>query len=72
MSYCNKHQRCTVLAPDNGQKKLLQALLSAELSTHTLSAEAYKSGLKANTKHSSATLLRSKLKGHLVRKLQEL
>ena len=72
MSYCNKHQRSTVLTPDNGQKKVLQALVSAELNTHTLSAEAYKSGLKANTSHSSATLLRSKLKGHLVRKLQEL
>ena len=72
MSYCNKRQCSTVLTPDNGQKKVLQALVSAELNTHTLSVEAYKSGLKANTKHSSATLLRSKLKGHLVRQLQEL
>ena len=72
MSYCNKNPRSTLLTPDNGQKKVLQALVSAELNTHAHSAEAYKSGLKAHTKHSSATLLRSKLKGHLVRKLQEL
>lgn len=71
MSYCNKHQRSELLTPDNGQKKVLQALVSAELNTYMAGAEAYKRGLNANTKHSSATLLRRKLKGHLVRKLQE-
>lgn len=76
MSYYNKHERSALLAPINGEKKVLQALVSAELKTHSINAEAHLRVLKANLtdgkKHSSATLLRRKLKGHLVRELHEI
>jgi hypothetical protein len=54
----------------------MQALIAAELNTQAISAEAYlndlKAGLAVSKKHSSATLLRRKLKGHLVREFHEI
>lgn len=76
MSYYTKHERNALLVPNNGEKKLFQALASAELETHSINAEEHLRGLKASLttgkKHSSATLLRRKLKGHLVRELHEI
>jgi len=72
MSYYDKHQPSTLLALRNRQRKVLRALAAAELETDAISAEAYKSDLNAGQKHSSATLLRGKLKGQLVRQLQKI
>ncbi|ECE2533741.1 hypothetical protein C5238_10875 [Salmonella enterica] len=76
MSYYNKHERTALLGSINGEKKVLQALVTAELKTHPANSEAYlrglKAGLSAGKKHSSATLLRRKLKGSLVRELNEI
>ena len=76
MSSYNKHERSALPVPVNGEKKALEALVSAELRTNSVNAEAHFRGLKASLttdkKHSSATLLRRKLKGHLVRELQEI
>jgi hypothetical protein len=76
MPYYNKHERSTFLASANGEKKVMQALITAELNTHAISEEAYLDGLKAglavSKKHSSTTLLRRKFKGNLVREFQEI
>ncbi len=54
----------------------MQALITAELDTHAINAEAHlnevKAGLIASKKHSSATLLHRKLKGGLVRESHEI
>ncbi len=34
MSYYNKHERTALLGSINGEKKVLQALVTAELKTH--------------------------------------
>lgn len=76
MSYCNKHERITPLAPIDGEKKVLQALVAAELKTRSGSVDEHLRGLKnslaAGKKHSSSTLLRMKLKGNIVRELHEI
>ncbi|MBN3134530.1 hypothetical protein E2566_17390 [Pectobacterium punjabense] len=76
MSYYNNRERYMLLPLINGEKKVLQALVSAELQTHSINAEAHLHGLKASLtdgkKHSSSTLLRRKLKGRLVRELHEI
>lgn len=76
MSSYNKQKRSAFLAPINGEKKVFKALVSAELKTRSMNAEAHLCDLKASLtiskSHSSATLLRKKLKGHLVRELQEI
>lgn len=65
MSYCNKHEHSALLAPGDREKRVFQALASAELKTHGISAEAYIHDLKAELavvkKRSSAALLRKKL-----------
>lgn len=65
MSYCNNYENSGLLVPGEREKKVFQALASAELKAHGISAEAYIRGLKtelaAVKKHSSATLLRRKL-----------
>ena len=72
MSYYNKHARSAFLTADS-EKKVLQTLLSTELETRNLSdKEAYLEGLKSDKKHSSATLLRRKLKTTLVREFHEI
>ncbi|MCS3429838.1 hypothetical protein M2387_000367 [Klebsiella sp. BIGb0407] len=76
MSYCTRHKSNALLAANNSEKALFHTLVSAELETHSINAEAYIRDLKANfttgKKLSSATLLRRKLKGRLVRELQEI
>lgn len=76
MSYYTKQERSALLASRNGGKTVFQALASAELNTHSPNPEAYMHDLKASLikgkKHSSATLLRKKLEGHLVRELREI
>jgi len=66
MSYCNKHEHSAHLAPGDREKRVFQALASAELKAHGISAEAYirelKTELAAVKKRSSASLLRKKLK----------
>lgn len=73
MSYYNKQQ---FLIPDNDEKKVMQALMAAELKNHSADTEAclkgLKEGLTTGKKHSSATLLRKKLKGHLIREFHEI
>ena len=72
MSYYNKHAQSASLTPD-GERKVMQALLTAELETRNLSEKsAYLEGLKTDKKHSSATLLRRKLKTTLVREFREI
>ena len=65
MSYCNKHEHSALLAPGDREKRVFQALASAELNTHGISADAYIHDLKAELavvkKRSSAALLRKKL-----------
>jgi len=76
MTHYNKHDRFTLFAAVNGEKTVLQTLVSAELKNHSNGAEAYlrdlKASLTAGKKHSSATLLHRKLKGPSVRKLHEI
>lgn len=76
MSSCNKHNRSALLVPSHDEKKVMQALITAELNTHAINAKAHlndvKAGLTASKKHSSATLLRRKLKGGLVRESHEI
>lgn len=76
MSYYKKHERSAHLPPVTGEKKVLRTLVSAELSTQTVDAEVHlqsiKAVLTAGKKHSSAALLRRKLKGHLVRELHDI
>lgn len=76
MSSYNKQKRFALAAPVNGEKKVLKALISSELNNPSVNAEAHfcdlKASLTVNKHHSSATLLRKKLKGHLVRDLQEI
>lgn len=76
MSFYHKHERPAVFAQMNGEKKVFKAFVSAELKPLPLNAEAQlcdlKSSLTVSKTHSSATLLRKKLKGHLVRELHEI
>lgn len=71
MCYCNKHEY-----PGDREKRVFQALASAELKTHGISAEAYIRDLKAELapvkKRSSAALLRRKLASPLVHDLQDI
>jgi len=76
MSSYTKQERCALLASRNGGKTVFQALASAELNAHSANPEAQLHDLKASLvkgkKHSSATLLRRKLEGHLVREWREI
>lgn len=71
MSYCNKHEH-----PGEREKRVFQALASAELKTYGISAEAYIRDLKAELapaqKRSSAALLRRKLATPLVRERHDI
>lgn len=66
MSYYNKPARPVLLTPADRKQDLLQALVAAELKNHADNPEAYfdalKTRLASNKKHSSASLLRRKLK----------
>lgn len=70
MSYCNQDENAMLLAPGDREKRMFQALASAELNAHGISADEYvqalKADLSARKKHSSATLLRRKLAEPLV------
>ncbi|WP_414165400.1 hypothetical protein ACMGGS_05965 [Superficieibacter sp. BNK-5] len=76
MSYYNKRDCFVSLSSLNGEKKAMQALITAEAKTRIINPEArlknLKTDLMASKKHSSATLLRRKLKGRLVRELHEI
>lgn len=66
MSYCNKSARPVLLTPADRKQDLLQALVAAELKHHANDPEAcfdaLKTSLASAKKHSSASLLRRKLK----------
>ncbi len=76
MSYYNKRDCFASLTSLNGEKKVMQALITAESKTGIINPEArlknLKTDLAVSKKHSSATLLRRKLKGRLVRELHEI
>jgi hypothetical protein len=76
MSYYNKPDRNALPVPLDGEKRVFVELVSAELKSSGMNAaehlQSLKSGLRAGQKQSSATLLRRKLKGSLVRELQEI
>ncbi|MEY0729094.1 hypothetical protein AB7254_17710 [Providencia rettgeri] len=77
MSYYNTKQECHVLFVSNSdEKKLFQTLAYNELKTHSTNAETHiltvKANLTGSKRHSSATLLRKKLKGRIERDLCEL
>lgn len=72
MSYCNKHARSTSRPLGTDEKEVMQALITAELENYNLdTAKTYLKEAKAEKKHSSASLLRRKLKATLVREFQD-
>lgn len=76
MSYYNKYKRNPFFSPINGEQEVLQELASVELHACSVDIETYQHDLQAHfvvgKKYSSATLLRQKLKGGLVRELHEI
>ncbi|EGT4410523.1 hypothetical protein E7W39_00790 [Cronobacter sakazakii] len=76
MQYCNKQQRSALLTPNAGEKKAFQTLINSERIAHSANLETKVEVLKTNLmsakKRSSATMLRRKLKGHIVRELNEI
>ncbi|MBZ6388694.1 hypothetical protein [Pantoea piersonii] len=76
MSSYNKQERPVPATSVHYEKKVLKALVSTEMKNCPVDAEAHlcelKASLTATKKHSSATILRKKLKGHLVRELHEI
>ncbi|MEJ4044103.1 hypothetical protein [Erwinia sp. SLM-02] len=76
MSYYIKPKRDAQHAPIDGQKTVFQALICAELEMCSGNAQEriaeYKASLTMGAKQSSASLLRQKLKGCLVRERQEM
>ncbi|ROR15216.1 hypothetical protein [Erwinia sp. JUb26] len=76
MSYYIKPKWGARLAPIEGQKTVFQALICAELEMCSGNAQEriaeYKASLTKSAKQSSASLLRQKLKGCLVRERQEM
>ncbi|CAM4498956.1 TPA: hypothetical protein L7578_004134 [Klebsiella pneumoniae subsp. pneumoniae] len=75
MSYYNKKQTLRLTSVSE-EKKVMQELVRAELVGSISNTEAFekgfKDGLNKAKKHSSATLLRRKLKTTLVREYQEI
>ncbi|EML0742079.1 TPA: hypothetical protein ACM2WN_005446 [Klebsiella pneumoniae] len=75
MSYYNKKQTLRLTSVSE-EKKVMQELVRAKLVDSISNAEAFekgfKDGLNKAKKHSSATLLRRKLKTTLVREYQEI
>lgn len=79
MSYYNKKQTLRLTSVGE-EKKVMQELVRAELGEWSSTTEGFNQGLKdgykvglgATKKHSSATLLRRKLKSTLVREFQEI
>lgn len=72
MSYYTKQQRSTLCTADTGGKKVFQALAaSCAINTQATLVE-IKDSLAGGKKHSSATLLRNKLRGRLMRELQDI
>ncbi len=71
-----KPQRSALLTQNSGEKRAFQTLIASELMANPANLETRVEGLKANLisakKRSSATLLRRKLKGHIVRELSEI
>ncbi len=69
-------QHATLSALLNNDKKQLQAQLAAELRTHYSNTSGLlnvdKTLFSESRKHSSATLLRKKLAGHLVREFNDI
>ncbi|MRS90536.1 hypothetical protein GJV04_10920 [Enterobacteriaceae bacterium RIT714] len=76
MSYYIKQQRNSLIVSKNSEKTVFQALASAELNTHSDNADVHMTGRKTSLttakKHSSASLLRRKLKGPLMRELRDI
>ncbi len=72
MSYYNKHERTMLLSSINEEKKVLQALLVADLATRSSAKDMYPNGLRSGKKHSSATLLRRKLNSQIIRELNDI
>ncbi|MBK0030867.1 hypothetical protein IBT47_01090 [Erwinia sp. S43] len=76
MSYYIKPNRGERLAPLDDEKTVFQALVCAELEMCSGNAQErivqYKASLAKAAKQSSASLLRQKLKGCLVRERQEM
>lgn len=76
MSYYIKPNRDERLAPLDDEKTVFQALVCAELEMCSGNAQErivqYKASLAKAAKQSSASLLRQKLKGCLVRDRQEM
>jgi hypothetical protein len=76
MSYYIKQQCPALSTSKNGEKILFQTFVFAQLTTHYVNADAHtspaKASLTAAKKRSSATLLRQKLKGPLVRELRKI
>lgn len=72
MSYYNKHVHSASRLLVTDEKEVMQALVTAELEAYNLnSAKTDLKAIKAEKKHSSASLLRRKLKATLVREFQD-
>ncbi|WP_141092965.1 MULTISPECIES: hypothetical protein [Enterobacteriaceae] len=72
MSYYNKHVHSASRLLVTDEKEVMQALVTAELEAYNLnSAKTDLKEIKAEKKHSSASLLRRKLKATLVREFQD-
>lgn len=69
MSYYKKPERAAYLAPANAEKEAFKALSAAELKSKSLNQNV---SVSVSSKRSSATLLRSKLSGSLVRNFQKI
>ena len=73
MSYYNKHVQSASRLLATDEKEVMQALVTAELEAYNLnSAKTDLKEIKAEKKHSSASLLRRKLKATLVREFQDI
>lgn len=72
----NRQQRSPLRDPTTDEKSAFQSLIASELKTNSGDLGSRVEGLKANLnaaqKQSSATLLRKKLKGHIVREWSEI
>lgn len=71
MSSCNNKRAAALSTSAGHEKKVLRALASSgQAQNDLLRLNPVRSELSSAKKHSSATLLRRKLKGHLVRELK--
>ncbi|WP_238082263.1 MULTISPECIES: hypothetical protein [Pseudescherichia] len=72
MSYYNKHVHSASRPLVTDEKEVMQALITAELEAYNLNAaKTDLKEMKAEKKHSSASLLRRKLKATLVREFHD-